>query len=114
MIDTNKPETTEKAKKPPRDRRVFASLEEAQNSGHSNMGDKGWAVFVVMTPAGKQFFTVAPSHAEAIVNAARHDGYGASTAGKVPTKDKVAGMLAQLSPEDRAALLTQFAGKKGK
>ena len=53
---------------------------------------------------------MARDYDRAIALVARSDGYKAISADKAPTKDKVADMLARLSDEERAALISQYGG----
>jgi hypothetical protein len=51
----------------------------------------------------------------AACHGAAADGYAFADPGRAPNKDKVAGLLAAMSPEDRAILLAQYGGgRKGK
>ncbi|HEV3255734.1 MAG TPA: hypothetical protein VG013_02520 [Gemmataceae bacterium] len=91
-------------------KRAFESEEAARQ--HKPATDK-WKVYRVMTPTGATVWTWAGGAETAIVHVAKAHGYAACAADSVPNKEKVAGLLAQLAPEDRAALLGQFAGTDG-
>jgi hypothetical protein len=97
---------------------TFGSLAEAQ--AVTPPSDKV-RVFVVRDPSGKEVFTWAWGADQAIASAARASGYTARVAepkaGGPITQERVAGFLADMTPEDRAVLIAQYvpeAPKKGK
>jgi hypothetical protein len=90
----------------PRPREVYATAAEAQAADPHH---KQLRLYRVACPGGEVKFTWAGSSWDAVLNAARAAGYRAASAGKAPTKDSVAQQLAQLSAEDRAALLASYA-----
>jgi hypothetical protein len=65
-------------------------------------------LYSVTSPDGSVVFTWAAGNGSALIAAARALGFQTAVHAKMPTRDKVAGMLSQLSPEDRAALLAQL------
>jgi hypothetical protein len=94
------------------DRRVYTSKEEAQDNRPE--GKENWACFQVGDPAGRLRWTWAPYYERALWQVAvEQDHYSIISMEEVPTKEEVSGMLAALPPEDRAALLAQYGGKKG-
>lgn len=101
---TNAPE--KKAKEPVK---VYASKEEAMSAKPTT---EGYTLFVVTVPEKPNRFVWSKWSSLAVNAVARADGYKASTSGKTPTKEKVSEMLAQLSEDDRKALLAQFGKKK--
>jgi hypothetical protein len=86
-------------------RGAFSSMEAAQLVKPDN---DHFRLFRVTDPAGAVSFTWARDYDRAIAQVARTRGYKAKTAGKAPTREELAGMVAQLSPEDRAVLLAQL------
>src|SRR5947209_5254489 len=84
---------------------AFPTVEAAQQSKPSNK----WRLYRVTAPDGTACFTWAGGTGSAIINVAKAHGYKAGSLERTPSKDRVAGMLAQLSPEDRAVLVAQFA-----
>jgi hypothetical protein len=83
----------------------FNTLEEANAAKPA--GDKR-RLYAVTGPDGKALYTWANGSGSALIYAARHLGYQATRQDKAPTREKVAGMLAQLSDEDRALLIRQL------
>jgi hypothetical protein len=65
-------------------------------------------LYSVASPDGRVVFTWAAGNGSAIIQAARGLGFETAVHAKAASKEKVAGMIAQLSPEDRAALLEQL------
>jgi hypothetical protein len=96
---------------------LFATLAECQQVAPPS---GKFRAFCVTLPGGREAFTWACDVAQALVTAARHDGYTARVAepkGSGPlTRERLAGGLAALSPEDRALLIQQYvpAPKKSK
>lgn len=87
---------------------AFATPEEAQ--AVKPAGDK-LRLYRVAGPGGTVAYTWAESTGSAVIHVARSHGYQAGVLDKAPSKDKVAGLLAQLSADDRAALLAQYNGQ---
>jgi hypothetical protein len=85
----------------------FASAEQARAAKPDN---PHYQLLRVTGPEGPSVFFWARGHADALAAQARVLGYRASLAGKPPDKAKLAAQLAELSPEDRAALLAQLGG----
>jgi hypothetical protein len=95
----------------PEDKRAYTSLEDGQKNRPE--GKENWSLFQVTDPAGRMRWTWAPYYERALWQVAvEQDRYSLIATDEVPTKAEVSGMLAALSPEDRAELLTQYAGKK--
>jgi hypothetical protein len=118
MADTTQtttPTTTEPSAngevKAPRPTAVYATAEEARQATPQR---KGMRLYKVSCPGGEAKFTWAGGGWDALVNAARALGFTATPAAKAPTKDGVAAQLAQLSPEDRMALLAAYGPAKRK
>jgi hypothetical protein len=83
----------------------FNTLEEANAAKPA--GDKR-LLYVVTGPDGKALYTWADGGGSALIYVARGLGYQATRHDKAPTREKVAGLLGQLSPEDRALLIRQY------
>jgi hypothetical protein len=83
----------------------FATLEAANAAKPA--GDKR-RLFVVTGPDGKPHYTWADGTGSALIHVARGLGYRAARHDQAPTRERVAGMLAQLSPEDQALLIARF------
>jgi hypothetical protein len=72
--------------------------------------DNGMKLYAVANPEGETLgWAYAKWGATATLAVVRKLGWKATSEGKAPTKEKVAGLLSQLSPEDRAALLAEMA-----
>jgi hypothetical protein len=102
------------ATKTKRDRSVFQSAEEAAKSPLlEQKGSKGQDINFIfaVTNQGVTLYTVAGDPINATYNVAKSAGYTVIRPDRAPTKDSAAAILAQLSPEDRQAVLTQFGGK---
>src|SRR5438105_2085322 len=89
---------------------AFETEEAARQAKPSNVK---WKLFRVVAPGGTTYWTWAGGGDSALVQVAKSKGFAVSTAGAAPTRERVAGMLAQLSPEDRAALMGQFTADNG-
>jgi hypothetical protein len=98
---TSNETTTESA-----ETRIFATLEEAKAGKPADKPN--WKLFVVTDPAGKVAYAWSGSPDTAMVRVARSTGWKVSRADGA-NKEKVAGLLTKLSPEDRAALISQYA-----
>jgi hypothetical protein len=96
------------------DRAVFGTVEEARAAKPER--HPKWKVWRVAGPNGGERYVWADGLGHALRQVALADGYSALCLDRKPvSKEAVAGMLAALSAEDRAALLTQYVGsKKGK
>jgi hypothetical protein len=92
-------------------RKPFDSVEAAQAAKPQS---EKLRMYRVTDPDGTIRFTWADGGWGAVVNVTRGLGFKASRMDRIPNKNEVAGMVAQLSPEDRAALLAQLSGKKSK
>jgi hypothetical protein len=86
-------------------RATFPTLEAAQQ-GKPVTGKS--RLYQVSGPNGSLFYTWADGAFSALVNAAKAQGFETTPLDKAPTKEKVAGLLGQLSAEDRALLIAQF------
>jgi hypothetical protein len=84
----------------------FPTLEAANAARPS--GNKR-RLFVVTGPDGKAHYTWADGSGSALIHVARGLGYRAARHDQAPTRERVAGMLGQLSREDQAILFAQFA-----
>jgi hypothetical protein len=94
-------------------RRLFKSVDEAQ--AHRPQQHEKWKLYTVKAPDGSQFYTWSDGYAGTYVNVARFLGYTAFTPGGKPASpDRVASLLAQLTPEERQAVLAQFTSKAAK
>jgi hypothetical protein len=82
----------------------FGTPEEAQAFKPES---EHFRLFRVVGPDGQARFTWAQGHDSAIGNVVRPLGWKAGVVGAV-NKERLAGMLSQLTPEERAALLGQF------
>jgi len=105
-------QTTEKPateRKPKIHSGPFSSLQEAQADKTHEGRVK---LFVVTWPGEGPTFWWTDGLGSAMVRAAKAKGATVSRSDKVPTQASVASMLAALTPEDRAAVLTQFSGKR--
>jgi hypothetical protein len=80
---------------------------EAEAREHKPANDKQ-RLFRVTAPDGRVAFAWANTGDSALTRVARAHGYTAGSVGKAPTREKVAGLLGQLSPEDQALLIAQF------
>jgi hypothetical protein len=97
----------------PEERATYGSVEEA-NEARPTRRPK-WRLFTVTDPTGATRYTWCPYKELAVFRVALSDGYRVADPGRAPSKDKVAELLAAMSPEDRAALLAQYGGgRKGK
>jgi hypothetical protein len=85
--------------------RIFATLEEAKVGKPAEKPN--WKLFAVTDPAGKVAYAWSGSPDTAMVRVARSVGWKVSRADGA-NKEKVADLLAKLSPEDRAALISQY------
>jgi hypothetical protein len=83
----------------------FKTLEEARAAKPAGGSRK---LYAVQTPSGEIGWTWADGVGSALIHFCRGLGYTVTLHEKAATKEKVAGMLAQLSHEDRAALLAQL------
>jgi hypothetical protein len=97
-------------------KKAYATLDEAK--AVPLPGDN-YRVYQVTSPGGKVVYVVAWGVEAAIITAARCEGYKASVAepkGAGPlTQERVSSFLANMSPEDRAVLIAQYApALKGK
>jgi hypothetical protein len=91
----------------PEDRRVYPSLAEAQKNRPE--GKESWTLFQVTDPTGRHRWTWANYYSTALWQVAVDaDGYTIISVDELPTKSEVKGMLAALSPEDRAVLIAEF------
>src|SRR5262249_9054663 len=79
----------------------FEKLEEAQGLKPESEHAK---LFEVIGPDGRKWFVWAGGRHQALFIVAKEAGWSCSEQGKAPSKEKVATMLGQLSPEDRKAL----------
>ena len=99
---------------------IYPTAEEAL-SGKPQGGPKA-SLFHVTDPAGKSHFTWAFMPDIALARVARSADWSAVEHGKAPNPEKLAATLRLLSPQERAALLSEFAsegqpaktGRKGK
>jgi hypothetical protein len=99
---------------------IYPTAEEAI-AGKPEGGPKV-SLFHVTDPAGKSHFTWAFMPDIALARVARSAGWSAAEHGKAPSAAKLAATLRLLSPQERAALLAEFAsegqpvktGRKGK
>ena len=99
---------------------IYPTAEEAI-AGKPQGGPKA-SLFHVTDPAGKSHFTWAFMPDIALARVARTAGWSAVEYGKAPNPEKLAATLRLLSPQERAALLAEFAseglpaktGRKGK
>jgi hypothetical protein len=113
---------SEKPEKNLAHRGPFSTPEEAQAFKPES---EHFKLYQVTDPQGTVRYTWANGNNSALANVVLAAGWSFSVLGTV-SKDKVAGMLAQLTPEERAALLAQYQeavpapapekahGKKGK
>jgi hypothetical protein len=89
----------------------FGTVEEARAAKPEK--HPKWKVWRIGAPTGGERFVWADGIGHALRQAALADGYGATCLDRKPvSRELVGGLLASLSPEDRAALLSQYAGKK--
>jgi hypothetical protein len=89
------------------DRRVYHSLDDAQK--HRPEGKEKWYLLQVTDPTGRNRWTWAPYWERALWQvAADEDHYSVIDVADLPTRGEVGGMLAALSPEDRAVLIAKF------
>jgi hypothetical protein len=99
---------------------IYPTADEAI-AGKPQGGPKA-SLFHVTDPAGKSHFTWAFMPDIALARVARSAGWSAAEHGKAPNPEKLAATLRLLSPQERAALLAEFAsegqpvktGRKGK
>lgn len=89
------------------DGRVFATADEARAAGAAHASQRLWAVST--GEGGATVFVWALSAAQAIATVARGKGWQATH--QADARSKAAAALAALSPEERAALLAQFAAQ---
>jgi hypothetical protein len=92
----------------------YSTAEEARPHKPAQTGKFPMRLFRVQSPGGAVVFLWARGHDHAVYSVAKKDGYLATSADKTATKETVAAGLAQLSPEDRAALLAQLQAESGK
>jgi hypothetical protein len=99
---------------------IYPTAEEAI-SGKPEGGPRLFLIHVT-DPAGKSYFTWAGWPDTALARVARSAGWSTVGHGKAPSAQKLAATLRLLSPQERAALLAEFAsegqptktGRKGK
>jgi hypothetical protein len=91
------------------DRRVFDTAEAAKAAGAVLASQ---VLYAVTTGDGATAYCWARNASQAFMTVALGKGWKAAPAGTDP-RGKAAAALAQLSPEDRAALLAQFSGGAG-
>jgi hypothetical protein len=107
--ETNsKPQVT---KPKPEERRVYASLEEAKKHP---VPREGWHLCQITDPSGRVRFTWCNGWHDALRRIAMSDGYIGVEIDKMPSKEKVEGMLAAMTAEDRALLLQKYIAKAKK
>jgi hypothetical protein len=104
-----------------RARSVFQTVEEAQKSPllqkkgkiKTKDGEKEVDVHFIFAVKhqGNTFYTVAGGVIDAIYNVAKLVAFTGTRLDKAPTKESAAAVFAQLSDEDKAALLKELAGK---
>jgi hypothetical protein len=94
----------------PEEKRAYATAEEATKNRPARRAS--WKLYPVTDPKGVTRFVWAGYRDTAVKWVAEADGYSVGDPGETATKEKVAGLLASLSAEDRAALLAQFGGKR--
>jgi hypothetical protein len=101
------------------DRQLYPTLNAAQ--ANRPEGKENWWLFQITDPAGEHRWSWGPYAERVLWHACEEDGWVVIAVEDVPSKVEVGAMLAALSPEDRAALLTQFVpagsptpNKKGK
>jgi hypothetical protein len=87
----------------------FSSIEEARAAKPATGNRK---LYAVTTPEGKVAWTWADGVGSALIHFCRGLGYKVTLHEKAATKECVAGMLNQLSAEDRQALLAQLGDGK--
>jgi hypothetical protein len=83
----------------------FGTVEEARAAKPAGGNRK---LYAVTTPEGKVWWTWADGVGSALIHYCRGRGYTVTLHEKAATKERVAGMIAQLTAEDRAALLAQL------
>jgi hypothetical protein len=90
---------------------LFGTVEEARAAKPQK--HPKWKVWRIGNPNGGERFVWADGIGHALRQAAIADGYSAVCLDrKPPNKEAVAGLLAALSAEDRAALLAPYVGTK--
>jgi hypothetical protein len=115
-----------KGKAAPRDRRCWATEEEARANKPATTAKFENRLYTVTAPTPEQYAawyethgvssTWSPDNYTALINVALAAGFTAATAGKAAapvTKQAVTGFLQGLSAEERAELLRQFAAGQG-
>jgi hypothetical protein len=108
---------TAKVKRAITPKSIFATVEEAKANRPANKPK--WQIFQVVRPDGSRVFLWNDGYAGSVFIVARKDGYSATPLDKAPSPEKIKGMLASLSEDERIALLAEFSqskpvGKKGK
>jgi hypothetical protein len=108
-------QTPAKAKKAKQEVVLYATADEAKQHQPTTTSKFPRRLFRVTAPDGKTAFVWARGHDHAFYVVAAKAGWKAASAEKAPaTKESVAAALAELSPEDKAALLAQLQGETGK
>jgi hypothetical protein len=109
--------TNEAANNEAAEAKVYATLDEAKAAKPADKPK--WHLFAVTDPAGKTSYCWSGSADTVLARVVREAGWQVHRANGA-SKEKAAEMLARLSPEDRAALIAQYApaeapkhGKKG-
>jgi hypothetical protein len=92
---------------------TFPSVEEARAAKPEKHAK--WKLWSVTCPDGQSCYVWADGIGHALRQVAIKDGYSTTCLDRKPVNPAlVSGMLAALSAEDRAAILAQYVGKKGK
>jgi hypothetical protein len=86
----------------------YASIEEARANKPTEGKER--KLYSVTCPDGRIVYTWSDGTGSALIHVARGLGYTVALHEKA-SPQKIAGMISQLSAEDRAALLVQFDGK---
>jgi hypothetical protein len=89
------------------DERVFSSEAEARTAG-PQPGCEKWRLWSVSGPGGGSVYLWANNHGMALVGGARHLGVKAVCVDRPVNREAIASGLAQMSEEERAALLAQY------
>lgn len=90
----------------------FATLAEANAAKPAPADVKGKRfIYAVTGPDGQTLYTWADGLGSALIYVARGLGHAAARHDKAPTREKVAGLIGQLSPEDQAILIAHFAAQ---
>jgi hypothetical protein len=90
-------------------RQVFDSVEEAKRHPVSR---KGWSLCQVSSPGGRVRYMWSNGWHSALLRVAQADGYAGAELTKVPTRERVEGMLAMLPEADRKLVLAKYKAKK--